>query len=562
MKHTADTRELQVVAGRESASVNAMAVHAHDASDLVVDGGDETRADVRSRTAGDGPARRPRLVGMPAYGDVSAAAGGTVAVELAPTPRRRAALAARHGAWSLFSDARWQWLQLAVDLVVLSVAVALAASIADSSSAVEGSQHLIAAIWFFPVLAVGALWQRGMYGARSPHRMVDVLLRGAAAVALATVALVAAAAFAGLQHSTPLALRLGLFACVAVCLGHTALLYGQRHARRAGRAGGRALVVGAGVIGTRVVQDLREHPQYGVVPVGMLDVKPRVSNGDSAVPVLGPPDDIVQVAHEMRADHVILAFSNVPDHELLTQVRHCQDAGMRVSLVPRLFESLNERVEVSHVGTLPIMSLHRVDPKGWQFRLKYVLDRIIAAVALVALLPLFLVVAALVRLTSAGPVLFRQRRVGLDGRPFDLLKFRSMRMPCEETPFVPYTGLAPGGIEGVDRRTPVGRLLRRTFIDELPQLINVLRGEMSLVGPRPERPQFVELFESQVTRYGDRHRAKAGITGWAQVHGLRGQTSVAQRIAYDNHYIDNWSLAMDVKIVLLTAAAVLSNKTD
>jgi lipopolysaccharide/colanic/teichoic acid biosynthesis glycosyltransferase len=167
-------------------------------------------------------------------------------------------------------------------------------------------------------------------------------------------------------------------------------------------------------------------------------------------------------------------------------------------------------------------------------------------------------IALTVRITSPGPVVFRQRRVGRDGTVFDLYKFRSMRMPRPDAGgFRPDTGSAPGGVEGDDRRTAIGRLLRRTSLDELPQFFNVLRGEMSLVGPRPERPEFVELFESDIRRYGDRHRVKSGVTGWAQVHGLRGQTSLADRVEWDNYYIEHWTLGLDLKILALTVLAVL-----
>jgi lipopolysaccharide/colanic/teichoic acid biosynthesis glycosyltransferase len=171
-----------------------------------------------------------------------------------------------------------------------------------------------------------------------------------------------------------------------------------------------------------------------------------------------------------------------------------------------------------------------------------------------------------VKLSSPGPVFFRQRRVGRDARPFDLLKFRSMSMgaasPSDAAAESLPADTAPGGVEGDDRRTAIGRLLRRTSIDELPQLFNVLRGEMSIVGPRPERPEFVELFEQNVERYEDRHRVKAGITGWAQVHGLRGRTSLADRIEWDNYYITNWSLWLDFKILLMTVVAVFRDDAE
>jgi lipopolysaccharide/colanic/teichoic acid biosynthesis glycosyltransferase len=188
-------------------------------------------------------------------------------------------------------------------------------------------------------------------------------------------------------------------------------------------------------------------------------------------------------------------------------------------------------------------------------------------VLLIVLSPVILATAIAVKLTSPGTVLFRQRRVGRDGRVFDFSKFRSMRDPprtaAEGAPsaldFLLAGDIAPGGVEGEDRRTAIGRFLRSTSLDELPQLFNVLRGDMSLVGPRPERPEFVELFRNDIIRYGDRHRVKSGITGWAQVHGLRGQTSLAERVEWDNYYIAHWSIGLDLKILALTLVALFRN---
>ncbi|MGB2918718.1 MAG: sugar transferase, partial [Mycobacterium sp.] len=157
----------------------------------------------------------------------------------------------------------------------------------------------------------------------------------------------------------------------------------------------------------------------------------------------------------------------------------------------------------------------------------------------------------------------RQERIGRDGIVFGCLKFRSMRpLDPDKANFQLKDGAAPGGVEGEDRRTRIGKIMRKTSLDELPQLVNVLKGDMSLVGPRPERPEFVELFEMQIRRYGERHRVKAGITGWAQVHGLRGQTSIADRAEFDNYYIENWSLNLDFKVLVLTVLAVLRSVED
>jgi len=323
------------------------------------------------------------------------------------------------------------------------------------------------------------------------------------------------------------------------------------------------LIVGAGNVGTDVARQLTAHPEFGLTPVGLLDADPRRPEGGTPFPVLGAPEDLLQVAAGVEAEHVLIAYSSASDEGLVPLVRQCQEGRLEVSLVPRLFESLNDRVRFERVGALPLLKLDSVDLRGWQFSVKYALDRTLAALVLVPLAPLLLLIAACVKLTTPGRVLFRQPRVGRDGQEFSLLKFRSMRIDSpRETTFRPEDGSAPGGIEGTDRRTWVGKILRRTFLDELPQLINVLRGEMSLIGPRPERPEFVELFHPTVDRYNERHRVKSGMTGWAQVCGLRGQTSLVDRIQADNYYIENWSAWLDVKIMLLTVRAVLTNKSE
>ena len=281
----------------------------------------------------------------------------------------------------------------------------------------------------------------------------------------------------------------------------------------------------------RLARRLEVNPQYGLTPVGFLDANPLEIAAGSAdspgIPVLGSPDELDWVAQLTGAEHVVIAFSSEPDERLVDLVRRCEALGLEVSLVPRLFESLNHRATYEPLGGTPLMGLRSVHPKGWQFAVKHAFDRIGAALLILAFSPLMATIALLVKLSSPGPIVFRQRRVGRDGTVFDLYKFRSMRPPDPNAQsFQPGAGSAPGGVEGTDRRTWIGRLLRRTSLDELPQFFNVLRGDMSLVGPRPERPEFVELFESDIRRYGDRHRVKSGVTGWAQVHGLRGQTSL------------------------------------
>jgi lipopolysaccharide/colanic/teichoic acid biosynthesis glycosyltransferase len=224
------------------------------------------------------------------------------------------------------------------------------------------------------------------------------------------------------------------------------------------------------------------------------------------------------------------------------------------------------------------------DPKGWQFKVKYAVDRMVAGLIVLATLPVFIAIAAAVRITMGGPIFYRQLRVGRDGHAFQMLKFRTMNGLPEEAgeadrdwAVTQLNGERSNGngngtvvqlhgstarVDAEDRRTPLGRFLRHFSLDELPQLLNVLMGDMSLVGPRPERLSYVQRFQGAVYRYGDRHRVKSGITGWAQVNGLRGKTSLADRVEWDNHYVESWSPWLDLKIVLLTIGCVLRGQRE
>ncbi|HEV2075615.1 MAG TPA: exopolysaccharide biosynthesis polyprenyl glycosylphosphotransferase, partial [Thermoleophilaceae bacterium] len=283
--------------------------------------------------------------------------------------------------------------------------------------------------------------------------------------------------------------------------------------------------------------------------------------------ILGDPSELGSVVEATGARHVVFAFLNAPAHVLVPLVRECEERGLRMSLVPRLFESINSRVELEHMGGLPLYGLRTIDPRGWQFAIKHFLGRALAIALLVLAAPVMLALALAVKLTSPGPVIFKQRRIGRDGHEFELLKFRSMRepepaddgrsSPTHKRPALREVSddVGPGGLEGDLQPTPIGRFIRSTSLDELPQLWNVARGDMTLVGPRPERPELVEVFGQSISRYDDRHRVKSGITGWAQVHGLRGRTSLADRVEWDNYYIENWSLWLDFKILVMTLTA-------
>jgi exopolysaccharide biosynthesis polyprenyl glycosylphosphotransferase len=318
--------------------------------------------------------------------------------------------------------------------------------------------------------------------------------------------------------------------------------------------------VGRGRIGTLVAERLRSRPELGLAPIGFLDKDPLLFDGATDLPVLGASWDIDRIVAEHKVEQVVIAFSTAPDEVMLRLLRRCEELGVEVAFVPRFYERVPEDVTIEHLGGLSLLIPRRVDTRNWQFAVKYTADRILSALLLALIAPLFLLIALAIRLTMGGPIFFRQTRVGRDGKAFDMLKFRSMRSLEEDAaPFVLREGLGPGGVEGDDRRTRLGTLLRRSSLDELPQLLNVLRGEMSLVGPRPERPTYANVFAEKVYRYNDRHRVKSGITGWAQINGLRGKTSLADRVEWDNWYIENWSAWLDMKVLLRTVVAVFRN---
>jgi exopolysaccharide biosynthesis polyprenyl glycosylphosphotransferase len=450
-------------------------------------------------------------------------------------------------------------LRPALDVLCLALSLVLAFRWPQEPVALHEAWTML----FFPPIVLLLLLIRGMYERRLRPTILDGVVPIAGSVSIAAMFVVVLQIYVGGESAvSSVAAHLWAAALVSVGAERVALLGLQRVARTRGLDGAPTLIVGAGNVGMRLARRLEVNPQYGLTPVGFLDANPLEITAGSAdspgIPVLGSPDELDWVAQLTGAEHVVIAFSSEPDERLVDLVRRCEALGLEVSLVPRLFESLNHRATYEPLGGTPLMGLRSVHPKGWQFAVKHAFDRIGAALLILAFSPLMATIALLVKLSSPGPIVFRQRRVGRDGTVFDLYKFRSMRPPDPNAQsFQPGEGSAPGGVEGTDRRTWIGRLLRRTSLDELPQFFNVLRGDMSLVGPRPERPEFVELFESDIRRYGDRHRVKSGVTGWAQVHGLRGQTSLSDRVEWDNYYIEHWTLGLDVKILALTMLEVL-----
>ncbi len=348
-------------------------------------------------------------------------------------------------------------------------------------------------------------------------------------------------------------------------------------ARRRGIATERVLVVGTGDEALAIAQRIADSPELGYRVVGLIatgdgrggsdaartvggsaplaPVSPLGRARDPAPPVAGSLDDLPHVLARHAVGEVVIADPQVSNAEILDIVAACDRARANVKVLPDVFHLVMREVGASEFGGLPMLQVRDVNLRGWNLLVKRAIDLVGAAVLLVLFSPVMVIVAIAVKLTSpGGPVFFIQERVGVNGRPFPCVKFRSMRVDAEAA-----TGPVWASPND-DRATPLGRWLRRFSIDELPQLVNVLLGDMSLVGPRPERPHFVAQFRELIPRYDKRHQEKAGVTGWAQVNGMRGQTPVSERTLYDLFYVEHWSPAFDLKILLKTIAAVVRGR--
>jgi exopolysaccharide biosynthesis polyprenyl glycosylphosphotransferase len=309
----------------------------------------------------------------------------------------------------------------------------------------------------------------------------------------------------------------------------------------------RAVIVGAGRLGRSVADRLLDHPEAGMAASAMLDDAPELTGAAyRGVPVAGPTSEAAQWIASGRAETAFLALPLEAHRRVLEIVGEVVRAGGEVRVVPDLLQHITFRAGLEDWDGLPVVHLTETPVTGWSGLVKRAIDAALSAAGLLVLLPFFPVVALAIKLSDGGPIFYSQTRMGLDGRVFHIWKLRTMRVDAEEA-----TG-AVWARPGDARRTRAGAFLRRWSIDELPQLYNVLKGEMSLVGPRPERPEFVAEFKEKFPQYMLRHRVRAGMTGWAQVHGLRGNTSLAKRIEYDLYYIENWSLALDVRILWMT----------
>ena len=345
------------------------------------------------------------------------------------------------------------------------------------------------------------------------------------------------------------------------CLGTVALIGSRltlrnliRSLRAKGMARSRAVFVGISPATETLAGRFRKFPELGVEPAGLVLAPGQALPQRTSLPLLGDWDHLIEILKKERASRVILTLPRSAAPETDSILARIKDEMVAVQVVPDVYDFITLGCHIDDFDGVPVVSLNESPLGGWGSVAKRATDFTLSLIALLMLSPILALIALAVKLTSRGPVLYRQERMGLDGRTFGMLKFRSMKVDAETS-----TG-AVWAKPGDDRRTPIGAFLRSTSLDELPQFLNVLVGDMSLVGPRPERPVFVHQFKSEIPHYMLRHKVKAGITGWAQVNGWRGNTSLESRIQCDLYYIRHWSYVWDWKILFLTLWKGFINK--
>jgi exopolysaccharide biosynthesis polyprenyl glycosylphosphotransferase len=428
-----------------------------------------------------------------------------------------------------------------VPVVVLPLADAVALAAAIGVAGRAGPVQLGYAAAVFAVLA-GA----GLHRLRICLRVADQAGRILTAAALPLLIVLP-------WLATGLALRLALWSAGLVFAVRIAVSTALRRARRAGLLGEPALVVGAGTFGAYIGELMRAHPELGMRVQGYLDYGPP--RRDLALPSLGVPPDLAEVVTRLGIRRVIVCYAACKDEDLVTVLRAARPLRADVCVVPRLYElgMAVPQSRLDEIWGIPLIPLRRLGHSGAGLALKRAMDVAVAATLLVAAAPVLLTLAIAVRLRTGQAPVFRQTRVTAGGRAVSVVKLRTLSEAGD-----PDTSWAVSD----DQCSTLGRWLRLTHLDELPQLWNVLRGDLSLVGPRPERPHFAGLFSREILRYSDRTRMQAGMTGWAQVHGLNGDTSIVERARFDNQYIEYWSPWLDVVILARTLTALLTHRSE
>ncbi len=459
---------------------------------------------------------------------------------------------------------RWLFLLIQVGLDVFTAGLAVFVAHRLQRSIKPGSVDRFLSYLPLTLFLIAAIfiisYTRRRYHGRRPANFLDSLSKTVGTVSIAFLVALAAIVFIFPDHfnygTVPYPRSFVLagwgLAIIFVTLGRWFYSLFVRFLQKRGFGRQKVLVVGSGDIGRMLIQKLQGVNDAGHEVVGYIEANGELMQIADA-PRLGRPADIPEVIEQHGIDEVVIGLPEASHRELVRIISLCEREKVSIKVFPDVFQIMATEVTVSDLAGLPLLSVRDVALRGWKLSLKRAYDLSVAVPALIFLSPFMLLIALLIKLESPGPVFYIQERMGLDARPFPTLKFRSMRTDAESR--------GPGWTTPDDpRKTKLGAILRKLSVDELPQFINVIRGDMSVVGPRPERPVYVEQFRQYIPRYMERHREKAGITGWAQINGLRGDTSIVERTKYDLWYIENWSLWLDFKITLLTVVRIFTDR--
>ena len=397
---------------------------------------------------------------------------------------------------------------------------------------------------------------RKLYSTRRSDTLSDELLSVIKVVTIGMLIVMSAAFFyRDFSYSRIVFGLLWVTSITFIFAGRTIVRLYERRQYRRGIHLQPAVIIGAESLANQVYTKLNGHPSFGFNVIGYFaDTRAHDELTLAHAPYLGPISDAATYIIRNGIELVFIALRSKDHPKLFELISECEGINVEFMMVPDVLDVLASQVHVRELEGIPFLRIKGNPLTVWGRILKRAIDLVVASIILLIFSPLWLLIVILIKLDSRGPIFFTQERVGLDGKKFLIYKFRSMKVNAESS-----TG--PVWAKQHDlRRTRMGVLLRKSSLDEIPQLYNVLKGEMSLVGPRPERDFFVEQFKHMVPKYLDRHRVKTGMTGWAQVNGLRGDTSLEERIKCDLYYIENWSLAFDIKILLRTVRAALMTK--
>jgi exopolysaccharide biosynthesis polyprenyl glycosylphosphotransferase len=397
---------------------------------------------------------------------------------------------------------------------------------------------------------------RGMYGARRNTHLSDEFFAVVRLVSIGLMIVMSATFFyRGFSYSRGVFLLLWVTSITMLSTGRFLIMEFEKILYRKGRELKTVAIVGSNDTAVGIFALLTSHLYLGYEVIGYYADAPAAdSSALSRSKYLGAIRDLPNDIAQYRLQAALIALSYREHPQLLEMIRDAEGLNIELMMVPDMLDLMTSRVRVREIEGIPFIQIKEIPLSTWNRISKRTFDILFSSLVLFITLPATLAAALIIKLTSRGPVFFHQERIGLDGNAFPVVKFRTMRTDAE---------VATGPVrakKGDPRATTIGRILRRTSVDELPQLWNVLRGQMSIVGPRPERPFFVEQFKAKIPRYLERHRVKTGMTGWAQVNGLRGDAPIDVRTKYDIYYVENWSLVFDLKIILKTIRAVVFGK--